>query len=267
MQVLAVVVMPTVLALAAASLLGRRRAVAAGDFDADSVSFVGGVLAALFTVVLAFYVVFAWQVGSDIQSSSDTEANALIDAYAQAGAAADPARSSAQGLLRDYASEVAEREWDSLRLHGQADPKLTEVIDQLRALFTALPATDASGQFAREQGLRDVRQIDESHRARVDSATGNQLFNRVLLGGTVMGAALMVAFPLLAGLSRQPVNVAVIGILAASLGAIVFLSLQLARPLDGPFGVDPDCFREALSRMSPLPDHRRTRRLVAGRSG
>jgi len=251
MQIIAVVITPTVLAVVAAVLLGRRRAVIGGEFDADSVSFVGGVLSALFTVVLAFYVVFAWQVGSDISSSSDTEANALIDAYAQAGATAEPTRGTAQGLLRDYAGEVADREWDALRLQGEADPKLTHLIGQLRALFTALPAGDPGSQLAREQSLRDVRQIDESHRARVDSATGNKVFNRVLLGGTVVGAALMVAFPLLAGLSRRPVNVMVIGVLAASLGAVVFLALQLARPLDGPFGVDPDSFREALSRMTP----------------
>jgi hypothetical protein len=251
MQLIAVVVIPTVLAVVAATVLARRRIVASGEFDADSVGFTGGVLSALFTVVLAFYVVFAWQVGADIGSSSDSEANALIDAYEQTAAMPAPTQAEVRGLLRDYAAVVVDREWSSLARGTGADPELDRVLARIRTDLVALPTTDPGGQLAREQGLRDVRQIDEGHRARVDAATGSDVFNHVLLGGTVVGAALMIAFPLLVGLSRRPVNVAVIGLLAVALGSVVFLSLQLARPLDGPFGVDPDSFREALTRLSP----------------
>lgn len=251
MQIVALVVLPTILAVVAAMLLARRRIVSSREFDADSVSFVGGALSALFTVVLAFYVVFAWQVGSDIQSSSDAEANALIDAYEQVAVAPQPAQDTVRGLVRDYAGEVADREWPSLRDRDAEDPNLDRLLDRVRAVLTALPTTDPGIALAREQGLRDVRQIDESHRSRVSSATGNNVFNHVLLGGTVAGAALMLAFPLLAGMSRRPANVVFIGILAAALGSVVYLSLQLARPLDGPFGVDPSSFSDAFNHLTP----------------
>jgi hypothetical protein len=246
------VLVPTLLVVLIAILRGRRRAVSSGDFDSDSVSFAGGVISALFTVVLAFYVVFAWQLGADIDSSATSEGQAVVDAHWQAEALPEPHRTSIQGLLRDYASSVADEEWPSL-VNGQTHARPAELVQQIRAEFAAVPESGGAVDFAREQGLRDVRQIDESHRARVDLATGDDMFTRVLLAGTLVGAALMIAFPLLVGFSTRPVNIVILGILTAVVGATVFISVQLSRPLDGPFGVGPDALRSALQEIRPGP--------------
>lgn len=246
------VLVPTLLVVLIAILRGRRKAVSSGDFDSDSVSFAGGVISALFTVVLAFYVVFAWQRGADIDNSTTAEAQAVVDAHWQAEALPEPHRTSIQGMLRDYASSVVEEEWPSL-VNGQAQSRPAELIQRIRAEFAALPESSGAVVFAREQGLRDVRQIDESRRSRVDLATGDDVFTRVLLAGTLIGAALMIAFPLLVGFSTRPVNIVILGILTAVVGATVFISVQLGRPLDGPFGVGPDALRGAVQDIDPGP--------------
>jgi hypothetical protein len=246
------VITPTLLAVLVAILRGRRSAVSSGDFDSDSVSFAGGVISALFTVVLAFYIVFAWQLGADIENSTEAEAQAVIDAHWQAEVLPEPHRTSIQGLLRDYVSSVTDEEWPSL-VNGETDPRPAELIQRIRAEFSALPASGSAVDLAREQGLRDVRQIDENHRERVDLATGGDTFTDVLLAGTLIGAALMIAFPLLVGVSTRPANIAVVGILTAVIGATVFISVQLARPLDGPFGVGPDALLSALQEIRPAP--------------
>ncbi len=202
----------------------------------------------LFTVVLAFYVVFAWQRGADIDNSATAESQAVVDAHWQAEALPEPHRTSIQGLLRDYASSVADEEWPSL-VNGQASSGPAGLVQQIRAEFAALPESGSAVDFARGQGLRDVRQIDESRRARVDVATGDDTFTRVLL----VGAALMIAYPLLVGFSTRPANIVVLGILTAVVGATVFISVQLSRPLDGPFGVGPDALRGALQEIAPGP--------------
>lgn len=243
------VVLPTLFVIVAAIVLGRRRAASASaEFDSDSVSFAGGVLSALFTVVLAFYIVFAWQSGADIDSSAGAESDALIDAYWQADTGPEPTRTTVQGLLREYAATVADREWALLDA-GETDDRIPEIIRKLRAAFTALPATGVDS--AREQGLRDVRQIDESHRARVDLATGDDVFTTVLLGGTVLGGALMIVFPLLVGLSARPANVVVMALLTVTISGTVYLSVQLMHPLQGPLGIGPDAFLSALTEMRP----------------
>jgi hypothetical protein len=251
MEIVALVLLPTLLVVAATAALGRRRAVRGGSFDSDSLSFAGGVLGAVFTVVLAFYVVFAWQVGADIKASSDAEANALIDAYDLVDVAPAPVRDTVRGLLREYADLVANREWLSLRERGAPEPRLTRIVVEARAALTSLPPADTVLQFAREQGLQAVRVVDDSHRARVDSVTDTHVFNNVLLTGTILGGALVIGFPLLAGISARPVNVAVMALLAAVVTALVLFALLLAHPLDGPLGVEPDSFRTALSHMQP----------------
>jgi hypothetical protein len=250
-DILTTIVLPTLFVILAAVVLGRRRAgVGSGEFDSDSVSFAGGVLSALFTVVLAFYIVFAWQTGADIENSAGAESDALIDAYWQADAGPEPTRTAVHGLLREYAATVADREWALLDT-GDTDDRIPEIIRELRAAFTALPAGDTGIDLAREQGLRDVRQVDEGHRTRVDLATGDDVFNEVLLGGTVLGAALMIVFPLLVGMSARPANIAVMALLTITISGTVYLSIQLLHPLDGPLGIGPDAFLTALTEMRP----------------
>lgn len=256
-DVITIIVLPTLLVVVAAVILGRRRAaVSTGEFDSASVGFAGGVLSALFTVVLAFYIVFAWQLGADIGNNAGTEGNAVVDAYWQADRLPEPDRGRLHGMLRDYAKQVAGTEW-YLLADGRTDPQVPEMIRTIRAEFAALSADGSGGtgiDVAQEQGLRDLRQIDESQRARVELATERDTFNNVLLIGTIIGAALMIAFPLLVGLSAKPVSVAVMALTTITITATVFLAIQLTRPLDGLFGIQPDAFQEALAQMQQPPD-------------
>lgn len=255
-DIVLLVVLPTFVAVVAAIVLGRRRGARDGDSDSDSVSFVGGVIGALFTVVLAFYVVFAWQLGSDIDTDATTESNALVDAWYQADRMPEPVRTEARQLIQGYADGVIEREWPELAT-GTPDSAVSAsdaTLRSLRTAFDGLPADDDAMLSTRDGALADLREIDESHRSRVDRSTDTDVFNTVLLVGTLVGAALMVAFPLVVGLSARPANVAAVGILTFVVAATVYISLQLAHPLSGPFAVEPDPFSDAVAVMGPSPD-------------
>ncbi|MGW1678226.1 bestrophin-like domain [Saccharopolyspora sp. NPDC002376] len=87
--------------------------------------------------------------------------------------------------------------------------------------------------------------MTENRQQRVAIATDDQSFNVVLLVASVLGAALMIVFPLLIGLSMRPANVAAMGLLAVTLGSTVYMSFELLHPFSGPFGVAPDSFNAA----------------------
>ncbi|GAA2796744.1 hypothetical protein GCM10010470_34820 [Saccharopolyspora taberi] len=249
---LLLVVLPALL-VAGALLLGRRRKRTSAESDSDSLGFVGGVLNALFTVVLAFYVVFSWQTGDDIEKAATAEANALTDAHWQMSAAPEPAASTIRTLLTQYAARVADHEWPALDA-GRADPGTDAILTSLRAEVIGLPADTELQKAAREQATQDVRLIDENHRERVDQATDDQFFTVILLIGTILGALLMVVFPLLVGISPTTANIASMALLTAVLGCTVFMSLELLHPLHGAFGADPDAFRIALESLGvPAP--------------
>ncbi|WP_249124141.1 DUF4239 domain-containing protein [Saccharopolyspora erythraea] len=227
-------------------LNARRKTAVSGEADSDSQAFVGGVLNALFTVVLAFYIVFAWQNGDDIDKASEQEANALIDTHWQISTAPEPHANTIRSLTAQYAARVADHEWSALD-RGETDPETERLLNSLRAEVLALPADDETLKTAREQSMDNLRQIDEGHRQRVNVATDDQNFNIMLLTASILGGVLMIAFPLIIGLSMRPANIATMVLLTLTISLTIFISIELLHPFHGPFSVAPDAFREALA--------------------
>lgn len=244
-----IVVLPTAVVIAVTLLVGRTRKAASGEFDGDSMSFVGGVLNALFAVVLAFYVVFAWQNGDDISSQSSAEADALVDTYWQTKAEPSPDATVIADLTKRYATNVVHREWPMLD-HGRADPGTAATLRELRNAVLALPTDNQATNTAREISLQDLATITRNHRERVDEATDGDDFTWVLLVGTILGAVSMLVFPLLMGLSARPSNVTGMAVLGVTLAVVVFVSVEMLHPLHGYFGVDPSAYTDALNEMS-----------------
>jgi hypothetical protein len=242
--VLAVVV-PAVVTVGAMVGVARTRARPDGELDADSLGFVGGTLNAIYIVILAFYVVFAWQTGDDISAHADTEANALIDIHHQAGEAPAAQRDEIRRLVSSYATEVVEREWGMLA-DGRTDDKVDEIVADLRAAVSAMPTDAEDVTTARSFALTDVRTLDEFHRDRVDDSTGSGIFNTTLLVGTVVGSVLMIVFPLLMGLTATVRHLLVMGMMAVILGVMVYMSFALIDPLNGVFAQEPEAFESAL---------------------
>lgn len=248
LNILLIVVLPTAVVIAVTLLVGRARKAASGDFDGDSMSFVGGVLSALFTVVLAFYVVFAWQNGDNLGSQSSAEADALVDTYWQTRVEPAPDATVISELVKRYATDVVHSEWPLLD-HGRADPRTAAALDELRNAVLALPTDDEAVNTARQTSLQDVRTITTNHRERVAEATDSDNFTSFLLIGTILGAVVMLVFPLLMGLSARPTNVVGMAVLGVTLAMIVFACVELLHPLHGFFGVDPSAYTDALNDM------------------
>jgi Protein of unknown function (DUF4239) len=249
LNILLIVVLPTAVVIAVTLLVGRSRKAATGDFDGDSMSFVGGVLNALFTVVLAFYVVFAWQNGDDISSHSSAEADALVDTYWQTKVEPPADATVISHLVKQYATDVVHKEWPQLD-HGQPDPATETTLTELRGAVLALPTDSQAVNTARQMSLQDLSTITTNHRQRVNAATDSDNFTWFLLLGTILGAVAMLAFPLLMGLSARPTNVAGMAVLGVTLAVIVFACVELLHPLHGFFGIDPSAYTDALDDMA-----------------
>lgn len=249
-EIVLIVALPTVLVLGATNLLGRTRFASSGEADTDSLSFVGGVFNAVFIVMLAFYIVFAWQSRSDIETHAKAEANALIDIYRQVEVAPRPDARAIRELVRQYATRVVETDWASLD-SGASVSAVTATLDELRAAIVALPTDSQVLQTVRQQSLRDVRTIDNHRRARVDELASDDPLTTTLLVGVVAGAALMVVYPMLMGLSRRKNNGGAMALLVVVLGCTVYLSVELADPVRGLFAAEPEAFRAALELFEP----------------
>ncbi|MGH3625307.1 MAG: hypothetical protein ACRDQ5_26575, partial [Sciscionella sp.] len=129
---------PVLLVVLAMVLTRHTSRASSGEFDSDSLSFIGGILSALFTVIMAFYIVFAWQQGDDLSTASSTEADSMIDTYWQVGVAPAPDSQRIRGLIEDYTARVADHEWSSLD-RGEADPQTSRTLNEIRSELLQLP--------------------------------------------------------------------------------------------------------------------------------
>jgi hypothetical protein len=238
------------LTAAASILAGRRRRARDGEYNAEALGFVGGVLNALFIVVLAFYTVITWTAADTTTQQSQSEAADLVDIYWQTANAPQP--NQVRALLTEYTGEVANSEWP-LMDKGKPDPKADDLLVALRSEILRLPADNDQQAGARDKALDDIRNVTDIHRARISQATGDNSLLRLLLLGTIVGAIAMVAYPLLIGFTANLRHVLSMVALGGLLAFTVYFSLELDQPFHGLIRVDPDAFRSALVEFGRIP--------------
>jgi Protein of unknown function (DUF4239) len=231
---------------------GRRDRARSGDSDSDALGFIGGVFNAMFIVVLAFYTVITWTDADAAGQGEATEASDLIEIYWQSTAVAEPERGHVRALIREYTEEVVEREWPALG-RGESDPKAEDLLVTLRAELIGLPATTDEAAAAREQTLQSIRSVADARRDLIAQGEGGGDLLALLLIGTVLGAVIMIGFPLLIGFSAGFRHITSIVLLAALLGFAVYFAIELDQPFGGLIKVEPDSLRAALAEYQNIP--------------
>jgi hypothetical protein len=241
-----------IVAAALTVLAGRFKRAREGKYNAEALSFVGAVFNALFIVVLAFYTVIAWTNSDSAAQHSDDEAAGLTTLYWQAGDFPDADRDRIRALIRDYTTEVADREWPQLG-QGRADTHAGDLLFALRADLARMPTATDDIKSARDQATQTVQSITDSRQARIDQATGDGMLLTLMLIGTVLGAIAMIGFPLLMGFTADLRHVTGLAVLAGTLALVVYFSVDLAHPFSGLIKIDPSPFRAALAEYPKIP--------------
>jgi hypothetical protein len=227
-------------------LAGRRKRAKEGEYNSDAIGFVGGVFNALFIVVLAFYTVITWTEADSTEQHTAAEASSLIEIYWQVATVPEPERDQIRALVREYTSEVADREWPLMDQH-KSSSKADDLLVALRAEITLIPADPEPVAAARESALDNVRTAADERRARIEQATGDSSLLKLLLLGTIVGGVAMVAFPLLVGFSADLRHIVSVVALAGVLAFTVYFAIELDQPFRGLIRVEPDSFRAALA--------------------
>jgi hypothetical protein len=233
-------------------LLGRRKAARDSEYNAEGLGFIGGVLNALFIVVLAFYTVITWTNTDSNEQHTRAEAAGLIEIHWQVAAAPNPGKTQIRALITEYTKEVATTEWASMD-RGKSDPKADDLLVALRSEITALPADNEVAAALRDKSLDNIRNVADERRARVSDATGDHTLLKILLLGTIIGGMAMVAYPLLIGFSATLRNIIGLTAMAGLLAFAIYFSLELDQPFSGLIKVEPDAFRTALTEYTRIP--------------
>ncbi|RSM64401.1 DUF4239 domain-containing protein [Kibdelosporangium aridum] len=233
-------------------MVGRRKRAREGTYNAEALGFVGGVLNALFIVVLAFYTVITWTEANATEEHAEAEASGLIEVYWQVANSPQAERDQIRALVREYTSEVVDREWGMLD-EKKADRKAGDLLVALRAEISRLPAESDRELATRDQALQNARSVADERRARIEQAIGDSSLLTLLFWGTIIGAFVMVAYPLLIGFSADLRHVLSIVTLAGILAFTLYFAIELDQPFHGLIKAEPDAFRTALAEFNRIP--------------
>lgn len=250
---LVIVLASVVVTVVACLVFGRSRAhEQADDRDADSRGFLGAVISGLFIVSLAFYVVIVWEGNGAAEDNASREAAAVADVYWQTAVMPQPQRDHIRGLLTEYPKLVADREWPRLAV-GESDETTTETLNSLHSEILSLPTSPDQVKTARERSLERLREITDLRRDRIGSAGGLDDTGRLMLIGTIAGAAAMIIFPLMIGFTARKRHILQMSVTAAILAFVCVLCAGMTQPFDGMLRVEPDSFTSLTEELAGIP--------------
>lgn len=229
------------LTVLATVLSGRLSWARSGELNPETLGFAGAVLNGLFIVILAFYTVLGWESTNEADSYTGAEADGLINVYWNLGLAPEPQRAEIRDLIRDYTTQVREVEWPMLA-RGEESRHAAALLADIRTAVADLPTSPDEVKTTRDNSLQLLQNVADQRRARISQASDDDNFAVLLLIGTIVGAAAMIVFPLVAGLSANVRTVTIMAVMAGALSFTCYAAHEIDHPYQGWINVGPDAF-------------------------
>jgi hypothetical protein len=194
-------------------------------------------------LAVALIAVSVFETYSDVSAIVSREASELSALYRDASSYPEPTRQQLQAELRDYTRYVIDTAWPAQRrgevaLHGVA------MLNRFQATMTQFePATE--GQRAlHAEALRAYNQLVEARSMRIDAAMNTGLPG-VLWVVVLVGAAIGLMATYFFKVEDVRLHAAMVALLAAFIGLVIFMIMAFDRPFRGDLGLEPTPYQEA----------------------
>jgi len=218
--------------------------------DGPTSSHAGAMFSALFLLVFAIAIIVPWTVTDSARQNTYAEAQALTEAYWNAGDLPSDSALATREALREYTRFVAEREWRALA-RGELSAAGWARLNTLRAELGMLEPANKEEKEARAAVEEQLEQVYAARRQRAVDAKAT--LPSGVLALTVLTAVLVLVFPLLAGARpKGPVRLTYL-LLAASVALGVYLAFAINHTFTGPLGVDSSAFESAEREFQRIP--------------
>jgi Protein of unknown function (DUF4239) len=190
----------------------------------------------LFGLLLGLVAVATYQNFSTAGDIVDKEASSMSALYREFGAYPQPIRGQLQDALREYARYTIQEGWDEQRkgIRPKGEPERSGLIAKI---LLAFEPSKESEKIIHAEALRQSAHRIELSRARMSSVTLG--LPAVLWHVVVFGAVMNIVLIWMLDMEIH-VHLILGSILAAVLGAIIFLIAELDHPFRGRVSVGPD---------------------------
>lgn len=204
----------------------------------------------LHAVILAFVVIVVWE--NDVRARKDgqVEANAVARVYFTARSLPEPQRSKLMGLSREYAATVAREEWP-LMAHGRTSAPARQHVANLRLTAHELRPTTADQEILMTGTLDAINELVDARRERTSALTPP--LSPLMWTGLAVSSVLTIGFMFLFNRPTYPLQVLMVGPVAALTVFVLWLIHDLSHPFTGTSAVGPDAFDQILQRFDEFP--------------
>jgi hypothetical protein len=245
--ILAIVVVPTFVAMALQALIHRWVGVDRLVKNNEIAGFKFATVGVIYAVLLAFTVIAVWEKFSAAEAAVDQEA-ASIAALLRYSEGAEPEAVRLRAAIAHYGKTAVESEWPAMAAESESH-ETTEALNEVYETALALNRVATRDTADMAEVFTQIDHITASRRLRLHLATG--LVPSVVWISLFAGASLTVAFTLFFGSENLTAQMLMTGILSALvlLGLVVIISID--HPFTGAVHIAPDPIENVLADFRP----------------
>ena len=190
-----------------------------------------GIVGGIYSVLLAFIAVAAWQNFGQAERLVQTEANLVGDLYRDTIAFPEPAASRMRHYLFVYAIIVVQDEWPALAAGRVDEAAGWQLLDQVHSEVINLHAHEEGIAVMQAEAVRTLNSLSDARRGRFDAATANM--PPILWWNLIGGAVILMLFTYLFRTSHLLMHACMISLLGAFIGLVLVMIVLLDNPFRG----------------------------------
>ncbi len=198
------------------------------------------VVGTLYAVLLGFVVVDAMQHMQDVRGLVSMEASGLANIYLCAEGLPAAKSDAIRQLCRQYAEEVIDDEWQTLR-QGKYSQKTFHTVFKLWKQITTIDPVTEREQNLHQQLIQEICSMTQNHRTRVISATHGVA--PVMWLVLIVGGIFTVIFTYFFGVANLKVQTLMTVLVSVTLSLNVYLVWVFGNPMATDLGVKPGPFQ------------------------
>jgi hypothetical protein len=203
-------------------------------------SYMLGVVGTLYAVLLGFVIVDAMQHMQDVRGLVSNEASGLANIYLCCEGLTDPKKSTIRSLCVQYAHEVIDDEWNTLRERKYSQKTFHTVFRIWKEITTLNPVTERE-QNLQQQLVSEICSMTQNHRTRVISSIKGVA--PVMWFVLITGGIFTVVFTYFFGVPDIRVQSLMTVLVAVTLSLNVYLVFVFGNPMATDLGINPGPFQ------------------------
>jgi hypothetical protein len=241
--ILAVIVIPTSIAIGSQVLVRRSVGVDQLALNNEVAGFIFAIIGVVYAVLLAFVVIAVWEKFSEGQTSvaKESAAAAALFYYSEG---TEPEAAKLRENLIHYLKLVIDSDWPAMATDTE-DAKTTDALGSLYRAAMALNRTATRSIPDMSEVFTQIDNLTLARRVRLHLSTG--LVPEIIWITLFAGAGLTVCFALFFGSPNTFAHLAMTAILSIVLASGLVVIIALDHPFSGPVHISPEALEHVLA--------------------